>query len=173
MCTINKTEGLSSQTYISCCVILDSLKAVTILDHFHVQQDCTSAVRGPAGDTAWHPLWEHMAEEQIMTGGWGCSHSFFLEKKNTEANTRCTPALFLFSYVPSCWLLLRWGMSEHNTFDSWDILQRLCYKHGYKVNKLTSKILKLYWNGNEYDIQYHMITRAEQSDLSRSYCFYV
>nr|XP_041574629.1 protein CFAP20DC isoform X3 [Taeniopygia guttata] len=28
------------------------------------EQDCTSAARGTAGETALHPLWEHMAEEQ-------------------------------------------------------------------------------------------------------------
>lgn len=126
MCTINKTEGLSFWTYISCCVILDSLKSVTILDHFHVQQDCTSAVRGTLQVILPYILCGNTGQRSSITRWrWGCSHPSFLENKNTEANTRCTPVLFLFPSFQSCWLLLRWGMSEHHTLDSWDILQTL------------------------------------------------
>lgn len=97
MCTINKTEGLSFWMYISSCVILDSLKSVTILDHFHVQQDCTSAVRGTLQVVLPYILCGNIWQRNSTTRWrWSLSHPFFLENKNTEANTH--RLLYYFSF---------------------------------------------------------------------------
>lgn len=88
MCAINKTEGLSFWMRTSCCVSLDSLKSVTVLDHFHVQQDCTSAVRGTLQVLLPYILCGNIQQRSSITRWrWGLSHPFFFENKNIEANT--------------------------------------------------------------------------------------
>lgn len=108
-----------------------------------------SCERHTAGDTALHPVWEHMAEEQ----------------QEDEA-ALILSFLRIRTLRPTLDALLHYSLSIFSVL-------LIVVKHGYKVNKLTSKILKLYSNGNQYDIQYRMITRAEQSHLSRSYFFYI